>query len=141
MGIIASPKKQIDSVELIEKIHNICFSPIRYSSGGNKIINKIAIVGGSGTSFIPNVLASGCDAFITADVTYHQFHSVKDKLLLIDVGHYEMEQFVPKGIANALNGFLTSNKIKFETSKILTNPIRYFPNGNDYLNKQNEILK
>ena len=136
MGIIAVTGEEITSTELVQKVYNVCNSPIRFSCTDKlKTINKIAIVGGSGTSFMQNVLDAQCDAFITADATYHQFHSVKDKLLLIDVGHYEMEQFVPQGIADALGNFLASNNIKYETTKILTNPIQYFPDNN-YANKQ-----
>lgn len=127
MGIIAAPNEKITAIELIEKVYTVCNSPIRYSdTEHSKNINKIAIVGGSGTSFLQNVLDAKCDAFITADATYHQFHTVKDKLLLIDVGHYEMEQFVPQGIANALGNFLTKNNIKYKITTVLTNPISHY---------------
>lgn len=147
MGIIAEPKINLTAIELIKKVNEVCASPIRYSFNENwfaptttKTFNKIAIVGGSGTSFISDVLVNNCDAFITADATYHQFHSHKDKLLLIDVGHYEMEQFVPAGIARALESFFNENNLRYETSKVLTNPIRYYPNDANYTNNQINIL-
>jgi dinuclear metal center YbgI/SA1388 family protein len=145
MGIISKPKNELKPIELIERISEICAAPVRFTDNiYNKNLNKIAIVGGSGTSFIAEVLANNCDAFITADATYHQFHSVKNELLLIDVGHYEMEQFVPQGIKKALESFFEKNNLennlRCETSKIRTNPICYFPNNENYSKKQKTFL-
>lgn len=139
MGVIAH-SNGLSDMDLISKVHDVCNSPIKFCKRkSTDLLQKIAIVGGSGTSFINEALKQNCDAFITADATYHVFHDVKDKLLLIDVGHYEMEQFVPKGIAAALNTFLLQNAIKFSISKVLTNPVQYFPN-HDYYSKQQEYL-
>lgn len=139
MGVIAE-SDGIDYSILLEKVNSICACPVRYCKGGSDIVKKIAIVGGSGYSFIDAVLAANCDAFITADVTYHKFHAVKGKVLLIDVGHYEMEQFVPKGIVDAIGNILANNNIKYKTSKIVTNPVVYL-SDNDYYSKQKYILE
>ena len=40
---------------------------------------------------LADAINSGADAFVTADIKYHSFHSAKDKILLIDAGHYETE--------------------------------------------------
>jgi dinuclear metal center YbgI/SA1388 family protein len=140
MGVIAVPQNKITTIDLVSKINKICGSPVRYCGNDNTEIKKIAIVGGSGTSFIPEVINKECDCFITADVTYHQFHAVPNHFTLIDVGHYEMEQFVPKAMENVLKDFLNNNKINYATSKVLTNPIQYYPKNN-YLNIQNQNLK
>jgi dinuclear metal center YbgI/SA1388 family protein len=139
MGVISVPTNKITTLELVSKVSEVCYSPVRYCGNDDLELKKIAIVGGSGTSFIPDVIANHCDCFITADATYHQFHSAKDNFTLIDVGHYEMEQFVPNGIAKALNDFLMANKISFIVSNVLTNPINYYPKNN-FLNKQKNYL-
>jgi dinuclear metal center YbgI/SA1388 family protein len=140
MGVIAVPKNKITTINLVSKINEICGSPVRYCGDNDTEIKKIAVVGGSGTSFIPDVIANKCDCFITADVTYHQFYAAQNHFTLIDVGHYEMEQFVPKAMENVLKNFLDSNKINYATSQVLTNPIQYYPKNN-YLNIQNQNLK
>lgn len=126
MGVVSVPTNKINTLELVSKVSQVCSSPVRYCGNNNKELNKIAIVGGSGTSFVSDVIANKCDCFITADVTYHQFHSALDNFILIDVGHYEMEQFVPNGIAKTLNNFLINNGINFLVSNVITNPIKYF---------------
>jgi len=136
MGVIAVPKTDIKTLELVEKTSQVCASQIRYSGDDNTKLNKIAIVGGSGTSFIDAVISNKCDCFITADATYHQFHSAKDNFTLIEVGHYEMEKFVPNGIAKALTPLLENNKINFAVSNISTNPINYYPKNSFSSNKE-----
>ncbi|TAL70040.1 MAG: Nif3-like dinuclear metal center hexameric protein [Bacteroidetes bacterium] len=142
LGVIASVPKAISLNLLLNRIHKICNSPIKHSeTGKNKKIKKIAIVGGSGSGFISEALVSGVDAFITADISYHHYHRVYGKMVLIDPGHYEMEQFVPNGIAQLLTKPFKGDKdLKINVSKVLTNPVHYFPNGNLYHTKQNNYL-
>lgn len=64
---------------------------IRYSACTKSEVYKVAVCGGSGSSLIPACIAAGVDAFVTADIKYHQFLEATGKLLLIDAGHYETE--------------------------------------------------
>ncbi|MEZ5068200.1 MAG: Nif3-like dinuclear metal center hexameric protein [Bacteroidia bacterium] len=36
---------------------------------------------------------AGADAFITSDIKYHQFFDADSRILLVDAGHFETEQF------------------------------------------------
>lgn len=141
MGVMAKPPNPLNSLELVEKVSEVCMSPVRYTLGGKDLISKIAIVGGSGSSFIDDAIGSGADAFITADITYHTFHLVNGRMLLIDPGHYEMEQFVPSGIAQLLAGKVKKNDLKkISVSAIRTNPIEYYPNKENYQQRQRNYL-
>lgn len=142
IGVIASVKKPLGINLLLKRIHNICNSPIKHSSfKNNKKIERIAIIGGSGSEFINEALECGVDVLITADISYHQFHRVYEKLILIDPGHYEMEQFVPNGMARLLRNYFQDEKnLKINVSSVLTNPVHYFPNGVTYYNKQKKYL-
>ena len=141
MGIIGHFETAVSEELLLEKVKNICNSPLRFNRGGGKEIQKVAIVGGSGTSFMAEALKNGVDAFITADVTYHRFHEVDGKMMLIDPGHYEMEQFVPVGLLEFFqNNFDKSEYGKIMLSQIRTNPVNYYPDGDSYENAQNKYL-
>ena len=37
--------------------------------------------------------AAGADAYVTADVKYHEFFGPEGRFMLCDVGHFESEQF------------------------------------------------
>ncbi|MBM2815395.1 MAG: hypothetical protein HW421_2157 [Ignavibacteria bacterium] len=137
MGIIASTYKLLTEEELISKVHDVCSSPLRFCTGSGQKIEKIAIVGGSGSSFLDEAITSGAQAFITADISYHNFHKAQRKIMLIDAGHYETEQHNPFYLAKLLSENIdTSGNLKIISSKKVTNPVRYYPETENYFNKQ-----
>jgi dinuclear metal center YbgI/SA1388 family protein len=140
MGVITIPKENTNTLSLVAQLSSLCGCPVRYSGADDSELNRIAIVGGSGMSFLSAVIDKNCDCFITADCRYHDFHSVTNKLTLIDVGHYEMEQFVIKGMANILSSIIVENRMKYHKSKVNTNPVNYYP-SNNYRIIQNHYLK
>jgi putative NIF3 family GTP cyclohydrolase 1 type 2 len=84
----------------------------------------VAVCGGAGSFLTGKALASGADAYVTADVKYHEFFDAEGKMLLADIGHWESEQFT----IDLIHDFL---KEKFPTFAVLktgvkTNPVEYF---------------
>ncbi len=53
----------------------------------------MALCGGAGSFLISKALAAGADAYVTADMKYHEFFDANDRMLVADIGHYESEQF------------------------------------------------
>lgn len=77
---------------------------IRITGDLHKEINKIAIVGGSGQSYMEQAVKQGVDAFITGDVTFHTALDAKEMgLAIIDPGH-----FIEKVMIDATKQYLTS---------------------------------
>lgn len=138
MGIITDLQKSIRVEELLDKVMEVCNSPIKYNISSSPDVRKLAILAGSGSGYIATAIKNGCDAIITADVKYHNFHSTNGKITVIDPGHYEMEQFVPKAMQSILKRIL-GNKINISLSSVLTNPVRYFPD-NSYTQRQKNYL-
>ena len=97
---------------------------IRHSAFLNKNIKKVAVLGGSGSFAINAAKAAGADAFVTADLKYHDFFMAENSILLADIGHYESEQFTK----NLLVAYLTKKITNFAIilSKTNTNPVKYF---------------
>jgi hypothetical protein len=50
---------------------------IRHSAFTGKSIKKVAVLGGSGSFAIKNAISSGADAYLTADLKYHQFYEAE----------------------------------------------------------------
>ncbi|MCY1551999.1 dinuclear metal center protein [compost metagenome] len=73
---------------------------------------------------ISNALRAGVDAFVTADLKYHEFFDANDRLLLADIGHYESEQFT----IDLLQEVLEQKFPNFDVlkTKVETNPVRYY---------------
>ena len=56
-------------------------------------IDRVAVLGGSGASFLGAVASTGAQAYLTADCKFHQFQEGRDRnLVLIDAGHYATER-------------------------------------------------
>ena len=96
---------------------------IRHSGFTNKIIKKVAVLGGSGSFAIKNAIKAGADAFLTADLKYHNFYEAENKLLLADIGHYESERYTKNYIVDFLQEKITNFAIIL--SKENTNPVKY----------------
>ena len=72
---------------------------LRFADAG-KPVRFVAVGGGSCGSAIDEVLAAGCDTFVTADLKYHQFEEACWRgLNLIDAGHFETEDPVCEVLA------------------------------------------
>lgn len=80
---------------------------LRYVGDADQRIRRVAVCGGSGSSFINQALAADADAYVTADVTYHTWFNALDadgapRLALIDPGHYETEAMTEDLLAQHL---------------------------------------
>ena len=59
---------------------------------GNRNIKTVAVCGGGGGDFVNEVASSGIDAYVTGDISHHQFLLAEEKgLTLIAAGHFETE--------------------------------------------------
>lgn len=69
---------------------DLIFSP---TDDLQQIIKRVAVLGGSGASFISAVVKTGAQAYLTSDCKFHQFQESRDRgLILIDAGHYATER-------------------------------------------------
>ena len=95
-----------------------------YGFGDSKIrISRVALCGGSGGEFIPAAIAAGAQAYVTADIRYHDFVDYGDKILLIDAGHHETELCTKDIFYNAISQkFPTFALFKSSVEK---NPVKY----------------
>ena len=81
---------------------NLHCDGLRYVDGG-KPVRKVAVGGGSCAGGMMEVLAAGCDTFVTADIKYNQFWDAKDLgLNLIDAGHFHTENPVVAVLAEKI---------------------------------------
>jgi dinuclear metal center YbgI/SA1388 family protein len=96
---------------------------IRHSQLLQKPIQKIAVLGGAGSFAIKNAIQAGADAFLTADLKYHQFYEAENQLLLVDIGHFESERYTKNYIVDFLRKKILNFAIIFSEEN--TNPVKY----------------
>ncbi len=118
------PEGGIDQDEflyLIGKSLNV--KAVRYSGSVDKV-KRVAVCGGAGIFLKDKAIAAGADAFVTADIKYHDYFTEKKKFLLVDVGHYESEFPIAEAIKNELTAAFEN--LKVNVTQAVTNPMKIF---------------
>ena len=124
-GMLGYLEEGINQQEFLQYIKERVGTPcLRHTSLLEKPIKKVAICGGAGSFLIKNAIKLDCDAFVTSDLKYHEFFDADNRLLVIDIGHYESEVSTKDLLSDLLNKKFS--KFAVRLSKIDTNPIRYF---------------
>lgn len=119
IGYLSSPQDEMQFLKHLKTKLNA--KSIRHSILTGKKVHKVAICGGAGSFLLPDAIQQEADAFVTADLKYHDFFDADQQLLLADVGHYESEQFTPELLYNYIEGQLP--EITANISACNTNPI------------------
>ena len=129
VGSLETPMSEPDFLQFLKE--NMKTECIRHSGLLGKPIEKVAVLGGSGSFAIDAAIAAGADIFVTADMKYHDFFKAENRILLADIGHYESEQFTKELIVRALSKKITNfapalPESRLILSEINSNPITYF---------------
>lgn len=122
IGELSSPKTIQELLIQIRETFNA--QGIRYTGNLEKSVKKIAVCGGAGSFLINEAKKRYADVFITGDMKYHQFFEADNKLTIIDIGHFESEQFTKEIFYELLIKKLS--KFAVHLSEINSNPIKYF---------------
>ena len=122
LGELETPMPETRFLEYLKTKMNT--NAIRHSKLLGKPIEKVAVLGGSGSFAIGAAKAMGADIFITADLKYHDFFSAEDQIILADIGHYESEQFTKNGLVTHLTKKITNFAVVLSNTN--TNPVKYF---------------
>ncbi len=96
---------------------------VRHSKLTGRRVKRVALCGGSGASLISNAISSGADAFVTADIKYHNFFDADNMILLVDSGHFESEKFTTEILYDLIIKKFPKFAVRF--SETNTNPINY----------------
>ena len=125
MGMIAQFEQEMEEKDFLNYLKDKMKAPyVRHTQLLNKKIKKVAVLGGSGSFAIGAAKASGADAFVTADLKYHDFFQAENNILLVDIGHYESEQYTKNGLVAILTKKIPN--FAFVLSETNTNPVKYF---------------
>lgn len=123
-GLIGKLPESIGAEEFVGKVKKLFGADVvRCSALLEEKISTVAVCGGSGKSFIPDAMGKGAQAYVTGDITYHEFYAEKG-FMLVDIGHY----FSEFGIVDVFANILSKNFPNFAVSisKKNNNPIYYY---------------
>ena len=123
-GLIGQLPAPIKANLFLKQVGEVFKTPlVRHTSLLDQPIQRVALCGGAGSFLISSALRAGAQAFITADLKYHDFFKAAEKLVLADIGHFESEQFTIDLLQERLaEKFPTFAVLKTSVS---TNPVNY----------------
>lgn len=83
---------------------------VKITGDCNKMIRKVAVLGGAGARYVSKAQFAGADVLITGDIDYHTAQdALAAGMCLIDPGHHA-EQMMKKEIATMLEQLLKEDK-------------------------------
>lgn len=108
-GVFGCLEKQLTEEAFIADVKKrLNITNVRCSRFCGREIRRVAVCGGAGGFLIPDSLRCGADAFLVGEAHYHDFVNYKDRLLIVEVGHFESESCIKAAIFAKLNGFLST---------------------------------
>ena len=123
-GVVGELDEAEDELEFLTRIKAIFNNPtIKHTSFLGKKIKRVALCGGSGSSFLPDAIRAKADVYISGDFKYHEFFDAEKRILIADIGHFESEQFTKEIFFEIITKKMPTFAVQISDSK--TNPINY----------------
>jgi len=124
IGMVGELPEPMDEMDFLRKLKNTfdC-KVVRYTELLGKPIRRVAVCGGSGSTYLSKAKAEKADVYVSGDFKYHQFFDAEKQIVIADIGHYESEQFTKE----VFYELLTKKFPRFAVhlSGISNNPINY----------------
>ncbi len=125
LGMVGELEKPMEETDFLCLVSETIASPcLRHSALTGRKIQKVALCGGSGSPFMAEALRQKADAYLTADIKYHDFFVPEGRILLVDGGHFETEQFTKVLICDLI--LKKFPNFAAEIAETETNSVHYF---------------
>jgi len=124
-GLIGDLDTALSEKRLLERLKKAFGTQvIRHSPLLGKSVSRVAVCGGSGSFLISNALQADAGFFISADIKYHDFFGGEGQMVIVDIGHFESEQFT----VDLLRAVILEKFPNFAVLKsgTVTNPVNYY---------------
>ena len=124
LGVVGDLPEPMNTIDFVKHVKQQFGAPcVRHTNPVKDFISRVAICGGSAISLLNDAIAANADVFITADVKYHQFFDAENRIVILDIGHFESEQFTIDIFYDLLSKKISNFAVL--KSKVRTNPINY----------------
>ncbi len=90
IGRLPHPEDEAPFLDRMKQLFGI--HSIRHTALLDRPIERVALCGGSGASFLDHAKAQRADIYISADFKYHEFFQAEEQIIIADLGHYETEK-------------------------------------------------
>lgn len=93
IGRVGGLDRPMSLGEFSDRVNEVLDGPARCSGDRSRAVTRVAVLPGSGGSFIDEAAASGADVFVTGDLSHHHTRAALDLgMSTIDPGHAATER-------------------------------------------------
>jgi dinuclear metal center YbgI/SA1388 family protein len=125
IGMIGELPEKMEPVAFLDQVKEKLGVPhLKYTDSDKSELRKIAVCGGSGSFLIKTAMYAGADAFLTGDVKYHEFFDAENRMMIVDAGHYETEQFTKELFYRVITKKFPNFAVQISNRN--TNPVKYY---------------
>lgn len=121
IGMLPAPMEREDFIALVKEVFDA--DSVRYNSWTGERVQRVALCGGAGAFLAGEAIRQQADVFLTGEIGYHRFFGYENDLQLMEIGHYESEQYT----IGLLRDILTKAcpTLPLHETTVETNPINY----------------
>ena len=121
VGELDEPETETDFLKRIKKTFEV--GCVKHTSLNGRLIQTVALCGGSGAFLLPKAIGAHADIFITGEVKYHDYFYYENDILVAEIGHYESEQYTKEIFFSILRDLFPT--LELQMTRVNTNPIKY----------------
>lgn len=125
IGVLSEPMTLKDFAEFVKIQLDV--PTLRVVGPLDRIVKKVAVVGGDGNKYIYTAKFAGADVFVTGDIGFHIAQDAEvNGLSIVDPGHH-VEKVMIKGVSEKMTALCEAQKlnVSFKQSNINTEPFKF----------------
>jgi dinuclear metal center YbgI/SA1388 family protein len=128
IGRIGKLPKAVSLREFAEQVKQAFeVNGVRVVGDLERPVQRVAVLGGDGNSFVSKAMFRGADVLVTGDIYYHTAHdAMAGGLSIVDPGH-NIEKIMKQGVKKVLDKHIQEDKWDTEiiVSKVNTDPFTF----------------
>lgn len=124
-GVIGDLKTPVPAETLLSRLKEWTRCPaIRHANLEGKRVKRVALCGGSGSFLMADAQRQGADVYISGDMKYHDFTNLSIHIGLMDIGHFESEQFTKELLYTYIKKIFPNFAVHLSSKEV--SPISYY---------------
>jgi dinuclear metal center YbgI/SA1388 family protein len=121
IGYLPGPEDSLAFLQRVKDVFHI--ECLQHNELLQRQIQSVALCGGAGAFLLEEAIRLEADAFLTGEMSYHQFFGHEQEIQVAVMGHYQSEQYT-REIFYQIIGEIAPGLPLFITN-VDTNPIKY----------------
>jgi len=122
VGELAEPMAAADFMAMLKQVFRV--ECVQANALLGRPVKTVALCGGAGAFLLDDAIHAGADAFVTGEMSYHQYFGHEGQVQIAVIGHYQSEQYTSELLKEILEERFPG--IDCHLAETPTNPIVIF---------------